>query len=53
MRKFMRLDGLAAPLDRANVGTDVIIPKQYWNSIKRSGLGPKLFDDWRYFDRSR
>jgi len=50
MKKFERLTGLVAPLDRANVDTDAIIPKQYLKSIKRSGFGPNLFDDWRYLD---
>ena len=48
MEKFTRLDGLVAPLDRPNVDTDAIIPKQYLKSVKRSGFGPNLFDDWRY-----
>ncbi len=48
MEKFTRLDALVAPLDRANVDTDAIIPKQYLKSVKRSGFGPNLFDDWRY-----
>jgi len=48
MQKFTTLDGLVAPLDRPNVDTDAIIPKQYLKSIKRSGFGPNLFDDWRY-----
>lgn len=48
MEKFTGLDGLVAPLDRANVDTDAIIPKQYLKSVKRSGFGPNLFDDWRY-----
>jgi 3-isopropylmalate/(R)-2-methylmalate dehydratase small subunit len=43
--------GLVAPLDRANVDTDAIIPKQFLKSIKRSGFGPNLFDAWRYLDR--
>ncbi len=51
MEKFIRLQGLAAPLDRANVDTDAIIPKQFLKSIKRSGFGPNLFDAWRYLDR--
>ena len=51
MRKFTQLDGLVAPLDRANVDTDAIIPKQFLKSIKRSGFGPNLFDEWRYLDR--
>lgn len=50
MRKFFLLDGLVAPLDRANVDTDAIIPKQFLKSIKRSGFGPNLFDEWRYLD---
>jgi 3-isopropylmalate/(R)-2-methylmalate dehydratase small subunit len=50
MRPFNRLTGLVAPLDRANVDTDAIIPKQYLKSIKRSGFGPNLFDAWRYLD---
>jgi len=48
MEKFTRLDGLVAPLDRANVDTDAIIPKQFLKSIKRTGFGPNLFDEWRY-----
>ena len=50
MDKFVRLEGLVAPLDRANVDTDAIIPKQFLKSIKRSGFGPNLFDEWRYLD---
>ncbi|MDB5825721.1 MAG: leuD [Herminiimonas sp.] len=50
MDKFTLLDGLVAPLDRANVDTDAIIPKQFLKSIKRSGFGPNLFDAWRYLD---
>jgi 3-isopropylmalate/(R)-2-methylmalate dehydratase small subunit len=50
MDKFVRLEGLVAPLDRANVDTDAIIPKQFLKSIKRSGFGPNLFDEWRYTD---
>jgi 3-isopropylmalate/(R)-2-methylmalate dehydratase small subunit len=50
MRKFTQLDGLVAPLDRANVDTDAIIPKQFLKSIKRSGFGPNAFDEWRYLD---
>jgi 3-isopropylmalate/(R)-2-methylmalate dehydratase small subunit len=50
MQKFTLLDGLVAPLDRANVDTDAIIPKQFLKSIKRSGFGPNLFDEWRYVD---
>ena len=51
MEKFTRLKGLVAPLDRANVDTDAIIPKQFLKSIKRTGFGPNLFDAWRYLDR--
>jgi len=50
MDKFVRIEGLVAPLDRANVDTDAIIPKQFLKSIKRSGFGPNLFDEWRYLD---
>ncbi len=50
MQKFTVLDGLVVPLDRANVDTDAIIPKQFLKSIKRSGFGPNLFDEWRYLD---
>ncbi len=50
MIPFTTFTGVVAPLDRANVDTDVIIPKQYLKSIKRSGFGPNLFDDWRYLD---
>ena len=50
MEKFIAHEGLAAPLDRANVDTDAIIPKQFLKSIRRSGFGPNLFDAWRYLD---
>ena len=50
MQAFTTLDGLVVPLDRANVDTDAIIPKQFLTSIKRSGFGPNLFDAWRYLD---
>ncbi len=50
MKPFTVLDGLVAPLDRPNVDTDAIIPKQFLKSIKRSGFGPNLFDEWRYMD---
>lgn len=50
MDRFVCLEGLVAPLDRANVDTDAIIPKQFLKSIKRSGFGPNLFDEWRYLD---
>ena len=50
MNKFTVHKGLVAPLDRENVDTDAIIPKQFLKSIKRSGFGPNLFDAWRYLD---
>ena len=50
MKAFTRLTGLVCPLDRANVDTDAIIPKQFLKSIQRSGFGPNLFDEWRYLD---
>jgi 3-isopropylmalate/(R)-2-methylmalate dehydratase small subunit len=50
MQAFTTHTGKVIPLDRANVDTDAIIPKQYLKSIKRSGFGPSLFDDWRYLD---
>jgi len=50
MDKFTVHKGLVAPMDRANVDTDAIIPKQFLKSIKRSGFGPNLFDEWRYLD---
>ncbi len=50
MEAFRQHLGLVAPLDRANVDTDAIIPKQFLKSIKRSGFGPNLFDEWRYMD---
>ncbi|MBP6796881.1 MAG: 3-isopropylmalate dehydratase small subunit [Luteimonas sp.] len=50
MKAFTTHTGLVAPLDRANVDTDQIIPKQFLKSIKRSGFGPNLFDEWRYLD---
>lgn len=50
MEKFVTHEGLVAPLDRANVDTDAIIPKQFLKSIKRSGFGPNAFDEWRYLD---
>ena len=50
MEKFTTLSGLVAPLDRPNVDTDAIIPKQFLKSIQRSGFGPNLFDEWRYLD---
>ena len=50
MQPFRVHTGIVAPLDRANVDTDAIIPKQFLKSIKRSGFGPNLFDEWRYLD---
>jgi 3-isopropylmalate/(R)-2-methylmalate dehydratase small subunit len=50
MQKFTTLSSIAAPLNRANVDTDAIIPKQFLKSIKRSGFGVNLFDEWRYLD---
>jgi 3-isopropylmalate/(R)-2-methylmalate dehydratase small subunit len=50
MKAFTVMTGLVAPLDRANVDTDAIIPKQFLKSIKRTGFGPYLFDEWRYLD---
>jgi len=50
MEKFTKVSGIVAPMDRPNVDTDAIIPKQYLKSIKRSGFGPNAFDDWRYLD---
>ena len=50
MERFLTLRGLVAPLDRNNVDTDAIIPKQFLKSIKRSGFGPNAFDEWRYLD---
>lgn len=53
MEKFTIFDGLVAPLDRANVDTDLIIPKQFLKSIKRTGFGPNLFDELRYLDEGQ
>ena len=50
MEKFRKLTGIVMPLDRPNVDTDAIIPKQFLKSIKRTGFGPNLFDEWRYRD---
>ncbi|MER2528381.1 MAG: 3-isopropylmalate dehydratase small subunit [Candidatus Competibacter denitrificans] len=50
MKSFTQLDGLVVPVDRANVDTDAIIPKQFLKSIKRTGFGDFLFDEWRYHD---
>lgn len=51
MEKFTIFKGLVAPLDRSNVDTDAIIPKQFLKSIYRTGYGPNLFDEWRYLDK--
>ena len=51
MKKFSNFTGLVAPIDRVNVDTDAIIPKQFLKSIKRTGFGPNLFDEWRYLDK--
>lgn len=51
MRAFTKITALVVPLDRANVDTDAIIPKQFLKSIRRAGFGPYLFDEWRYLDR--
>lgn len=53
MEKFEILDGVVAPMDRANIDTDMIIPKQFLKSIKRSGFGPNLFDELRYLDEGQ
>jgi 3-isopropylmalate/(R)-2-methylmalate dehydratase small subunit len=53
MKSFTKVTGIAAPMDRANVDTDLIIPKQFLKSIKRSGFGPNLFDALRYLDEGR
>ncbi len=53
MEAFTTLNGIVAPLDRPNVDTDAIIPKQFLKSIKRSGFGPNLFDEWRYLDQGQ
>ncbi len=53
MKKFTQLNGIVAPMDRANVDTDLIIPKQFLKSIKRSGFGPNLFDGLRYLDEGQ
>jgi len=50
VKKFTTMTGIVAPMDRSNVDTDAIIPKQFLKSIKRSGFGPNLFDEWRYLD---
>lgn len=51
MKAFSTHTGLVVPLDRANVDTDAILPKQFMKSIRKSGFGPHLFDEWRYLDR--
>ena len=51
MQAFTSLHGLVVPIDRPNVDTDAIIPKQFLKSIKRAGFGPNLFDEWRYLDK--
>ncbi|MBA1149023.1 3-isopropylmalate dehydratase small subunit [Ectothiorhodospiraceae bacterium WFHF3C12] len=51
MEPITQFKGVVAPLDRANVDTDAIIPKQFLKSIKRTGFGPNLFDEWRYMDQ--
>ncbi len=53
MEKFETFTGIVAPLDRPNVDTDAIIPKQFLKSIRRTGFGPNLFDQWRYLDEGR
>ncbi|WP_267399655.1 3-isopropylmalate dehydratase small subunit [Pseudomonas sp. GM_Psu_2] len=53
MKAFTQHTGLVAPLDRANVDTDQIIPKQFLKSIYRTGFGPNLFDEWRYLDEGQ
>lgn len=50
MKAFTKISAIVAPLDRSNVDTDAIIPKQFLKSIKRSGFGPNAFDEWRYLD---
>ena len=52
MEAYTTFSGIIAPLDRPNVDTDAIIPKQFLKSIKRTGFGPNLFDDWRYLDEA-
>ncbi|WP_428244298.1 3-isopropylmalate dehydratase small subunit [Gynuella sp.] len=53
MRKFEIFSGIAVPMERANIDTDMIIPKQFLKSIKRSGFGPNLFDEQRYLDEGQ
>ena len=51
MQKFTVHQGIVAPMDRENVDTDAIIPKQFLKSIRKTGFGPNLFDEWRYLDK--
>jgi 3-isopropylmalate/(R)-2-methylmalate dehydratase small subunit len=53
MKPFVKQSGIVAPMDRANIDTDMIIPKQFLKSIKRSGFGPNLFDELRYLDEGQ
>lgn len=53
MQAFVKHSGLVAPIDRANVDTDALIPKQFLKSIQRTGFGPNLFDEWRYLDQGQ
>jgi len=53
MQAFVKHNGLVAPIDRANVDTDALIPKQFLKSIQRTGFGPNLFDEWRYLDQGQ
>jgi 3-isopropylmalate/(R)-2-methylmalate dehydratase small subunit len=53
MKAFIKQSGIVAPMDRANIDTDMIIPKQFLKSIKRSGFGPNLFDELRYLDEGQ
>lgn len=53
MEKFTELNGIVAPMDRSNIDTDMIIPKQFLKSIKRTGFGPNLFDELRYLDEGQ
>ena len=53
MQVFVKHNGLVAPIDRANVDTDALIPKQFLKSIQRTGFGPNLFDEWRYLDQGQ
>ena len=53
MRAFTQHEGIVAPMDRANVDTDLMVPKQFLKSIRRSGFGPNLFDELRYLDEGQ